>query len=131
MEVALTTNLPGAGLTLRQVKRFADGSGYATDVGIDSYPFAASFPFSFEPFSLEQFVTELRDLDRTLNGAATLKPMWEASFIRLAGNGRGAIAVSGDLLWNDQQLRFEFMTDQTCLRPLITDLARLPLIPAV
>jgi hypothetical protein len=50
MDVALTTNTPGAALVIRHIKRFADGSGYGVDLAVDSYPLAASFPFAFEPF---------------------------------------------------------------------------------
>ena len=70
-------------------------------------------------------------MDQTLSGSATLRPMWESPFIRLALDHRGHIAVSGELGDADQHLRFTFDTDQTCLRPLISDLDACLHLPAV
>ena len=131
MDVSLTTNRPDASLEFRNVRRFADGSGFATLLIISAAPFAARLPFYFEPHSLNVFVSELQALNRCLSGTATLKPMWEAPFIRLDGDGHGHIHVSGELADQDQLLRFVFTTDQTCIEPLIRDLQGWSVLPAV
>ena len=131
MDTHLSTNTPGASLSFRTLKRYSDGSGYYTVLAVESDPFAASLPFSFEPHSLDVFLRELRDLNETLLGTATLKPMWEPQILRLEGDGRGHISVSGELLFSAQQLRFAFETDQTCLARLIRDVEAWPHLAAV
>jgi hypothetical protein len=131
MDTALTTNAPGASLTFRGITRYPGETGYSVVLAIESTPFAASLPFSFEPHPLEVFLRELRRLNKTLHGSATLKPMWEPDFVRFEGNGRGHIIVAGELGYSEQHLRFGFETDQTCLTPLIRDVEGWPQLAAV
>jgi hypothetical protein len=49
------------------------------------------------------------------------------------GIGNGHVRVGGDLIEDgrhEQKLKFEFVTDQTCLRPLINALQKLAQSPA-
>ena len=131
MNVALSTNRQGAMLEFRDIKRFGDESGFLTVLALESGDLSARIRFYFEPHSLKTFLGELRQMDQTLSGSATLRPMWESPFIRLALDHRGHIAVSGELGDADQHLRFTFDTDQTCLRPLISDLDACLHLPAV
>jgi len=130
MDTHLATNMPGASLSFRALTRFSDDSGYATVLAVESEPFAGSIPFSFQPHSLKVFLGELRTLNETLRGTATLKPIWERQFVCLRSDGRGHVIVAGELEFEDQQLRFAFETDQTCLAPLIRDVEAWPRIAA-
>jgi hypothetical protein len=121
MDIALKTNAPDASLEFREVQRFGDSSGFAAFVVIRSRGFAAATTFTFETKRLKHFLSDLDKLNSTLSGIAELKPTWESGAIRLEGDGRGSIRVHGELVDDKQRLEFSFVTDQTCLSPLLQD----------
>ena len=125
MDIALSSNSPIAALELREIQRYADGSGFATLLVVRSGGFAAALPFYFEPPCLTEFVHALKGMDRSLSGSATLKPMWEPQFVTMELDHRGHVRVFGELVESkehEQRLQFSFETDQTCLRQFAADL---------
>jgi hypothetical protein len=125
MDIALSSNSPTAALELREIQRYADGSGFVTLLVVRSGGFAAALPFHFEPPCLTAFVRALEGMDRSLSGSATLKPTWEPQFVTMELDHRGHVRVFGELLESaehEQRLQFSFNTDQTCLRKFAADL---------
>jgi len=125
MDIILATNTQNPFLALTDVERYADGSGYGCNISVRSAWLTAAYPFFFESHPLTEFIAALGKMDRTLEGEAVLKPMWEEPYIRLKGDGLGRVRVSGLLIdngGNDQRAHFEFEADQTCLARLIADL---------
>lgn len=124
MDVVLQTNLDDHSLALRDVRRFAGNASYVSRCVIQSGNLRGEATFYFESFPLGQFVAAVETMDQTLSGEAVLKPMWEPDFIKLVVDKSGGIRVSGEFQENsgEQLLRFSFVTDQTCLRPLATAL---------
>lgn len=125
MDIVLATNTEDPFLALKDLERHADGSGYGCKLSVRSTWLTADLPFFFEAQALTVFIAALREMDRTLTGEALLKPMWEEPYLRLEADHRGRIHVSGLMIYydgNNQQVRFGFVTDQTCLPRLISDL---------
>jgi hypothetical protein len=124
-DVILRTNTSDPALALRDVQRFADGSGFRTLLVVRSRGFGAERSFHVEPGPLVLLIEALERMDRTLSGAALLKPHWEEDFLELQMGRLGRVMVRGELHESSaspQHLRFEFETDQTCLAPLVTDI---------
>ncbi len=111
-------------LELLNIKRFDDNSGYISLLNILSKPFSAQIDFYFEEFALKQFYDQLLAIDLTLSGEAILKPMWEPQFIKFEIDSRGHVTIKGELYSGLQKLTFEFKTDQTYLKPFISDLSK-------
>lgn len=136
MDIVLKTNSDNHALEFRDFTRFADGSGYTTRLAVRSGWVSALYDFCFESEPLLQFLVDLERIDLTMTGLAQLKPMWEAQYVEFQGIGLGHIQIRGELIehgQHQQRLKFEFATDQTCLRPFITSFqafAHLPAIPA-
>lgn len=87
--------------------------------------FSAKKSFYFEEGMLDQFLSHLIDMNRTLSGKAILKPYYEPDYISLGMQTGGHILVSGELFeysLSSQHLEFGFETDQTCLNQFIADL---------
>ncbi|ATC23366.1 WapI family immunity protein [Caulobacter vibrioides] len=125
MDVILATHTDNPFLAMTNIERYADASGYGCNLTVRSAWLSAVYPFHFEPYPLAEFIAALRELDRTLKGQATLKPMWEDHYLRFEGDGIGRVRVSGllfDCGGNDQQVRFSFEVDQTCLARFVADL---------
>jgi hypothetical protein len=124
MDVVLRTNTSDPALALRDVQRFADGSGFKTLLVVRSRGFVAEDSFYFEPEPLAAFLEALERMDRTLSGSALLKPVFEEQFLELEMGRLGRVTVRGELheySASPQHLRFEFETDQTCLATLVAD----------
>jgi hypothetical protein len=122
MDIELRTNQPEETLRLGNIARFADGSGYGTVLHVRSRGFEVSAPFYFEPQTLGRFLDDLVAMDRSLTGSAKLKPLFEDPFIELTLTPKGSVVVRGEVFEHSehsQQLKFEFETDQTVLKPLI------------
>lgn len=108
-------------LVLGSCNKFDDGSGYVANLWLRSGGFQFETEFFFEVWSLQQFISGLTDMDRTLNGKAVLKPMWETDYVELAMTSLGHVSVTGEFVQPgdfDQMIKFGFETDQTCLAPL-------------
>ena len=125
MDVILQTNTENPRLALLEVKRFRDDSGYSSTLSVLSGGYSATYRFSFEEYSLSEFIASLSKIQELLTGVARLKPMWEPQYIELEASTLGHILVRGELPEHSarrQKLVFEFVTDQTCLMPLISAL---------
>jgi hypothetical protein len=125
MDVVLETHSSNPALALRDVRWFGDSSGYVSQYVVQSGSFAAARPFYFEAQPLATFLEALEEMDRTLQGAAELRPLFEPEFLRLSLDHTGHIEVTGELVENGpsyQSLNYSFQTDQTCLKPFIAAL---------
>jgi hypothetical protein len=82
--------------------------------------FSATTPMCIAPTVLETFGSELRSLNETLLGNASLQSSNQQSEISctLVGVGRGHIECVGTFTCNGNRLDFRFRTDQTQLGPL-------------
>ena len=121
MDIELRTNTEDSKLEFLKIEKYDDQSGYGSTINVASNGFSAKVFFTFEEWSMEEFIKQLEVCDRTLSGEATLKPQWDNWFIKFSVNGKGQVTVNGMLYTLDQELKYEFTTDQTCLAPLITD----------
>lgn len=120
--IILQTNSTNPSLEFRDIEVYADGSGVGMYVVVQSGGYRAERPFYAERCPLMQFLTQLDTLDQQLDGTATLKPLYEDDWIAFEVTRQGHVTVRGELFEHGsepQVLRFEFTTDQTCLRPLI------------
>jgi hypothetical protein len=84
--------------------------------------FCARTPMCIEPSTLARFAAEVRELDRTLTGSATLQSSNQQSAVRLAlaVDHVGHVHVTGRYEINGNFLDFSFSSDQTQLAPLVT-----------
>jgi len=122
MDIILATNSVDPALALRGIEVFSDGSGISCTLALRSGWMSAAYRLAVEIHPLERFVAALRELDRTLEGEAILKPQWEPQHLRFSGDGLGRVSVAGELIEHGphrQFVSFEFATDQTCLGPLV------------
>ena len=117
-------------LTL-EVKVFESDVRYSSNtlmtVTVDSFGFCGSSIFDIDVKQFGRFVRELGQIYQTLSGAAEIREPWGEQFLAFEGNGRGHISVEGlvcpaGLHGFTQQLRFENMVDQTCLREFAAEL---------
>lgn len=122
MDIILATNSADPALELKGIEVFSDGSGFGCTLELRSGWVSAAYRLIIETHRAEQFLAALRELNRTLEGEAVLKPEWEPQYLRLSGDRFGRVAVAGELIEHGpyrQIVHFEFATDQTCLGPLI------------
>ena len=77
-------------------------------------------PMRVNPSALARFAAEVREVDRTLTGLATLESMNQQSALRLqlAVDHVGHVDVTGRYEINGNSLDFGFRSDQTQLAPL-------------
>jgi hypothetical protein len=82
--------------------------------------FQASTPLCIPPAVLSRFAADVRQLDETLNGSATLEHRSRASAVRftLTVDHVGHVHVTGRYEINGNTLDFAFRSDQTQLAPL-------------
>jgi len=128
MNIHLLTNSESSSLSFHDCKKFGDASGYEVRLVVKSGGFGLDLDFYFEEWSLQQFILGVAKMEETLKGRADLKPMWEPGHMELELDDLGHVTVSGEFVEyspGHQQMRFEFMTDQTCLTPLLRDLKSL------
>ncbi|MED5612388.1 WapI family immunity protein [Janthinobacterium sp. P210005] len=88
--------------------------------------FSASISADFEPTDFQIFEAELRALYENLSGKAQLLPREEQLTLKLRGNGRGGIEVSGTAWFvacYGSKLDFEFEIDQTYLPAVLEQLS--------
>lgn len=121
MNIQLRTNTEDPKLEFLNIERYEDQSGYGSTISVVSNGFTAKVFFTFEEWPMEEFIKQLEACDNTLSGEATLKPQWDNWFITFTVNRSGQVTVNGILYTLDQELKYEFTTDQTCLAPLIKD----------
>lgn len=122
MDIRLATNNINPILVFHNVEKYQDQSGFGTTVRVRSDGFSAEVFCTFENWSLAEFITQLQSMNETLTGQAMLKPQWDNWFIVFTMRSNGHVIVSGLLYSGNQELKFEFTSDKTCLGKLIDDL---------
>jgi hypothetical protein len=82
--------------------------------------FVAATPMCVAPTVLSRFASDVRELDRTLAGSATLESSSQQSTVslRLAVDHLGHVHATGRYEINGNGLAFTFGSDQTRLAPL-------------
>lgn len=127
MDIVLRTNTSAPKLELTNIRRFSDGSGYVSNILVVSDGFSAARPFFFEEFSLAGFLKAVEEMDTHLTGKARIGPIYEEDYIELEMGMAGHVTVRGELVEyapEENRLKFVFVTDQTCLKPLLDDLRK-------
>jgi hypothetical protein len=125
MDIVLQTNTEDPTLVLENVQRYADASGFGCELLVRSHGFSARASFGFERDVFDIFRSAVEEMDRSLKGSARLQPRYEPGFVELTMGSAGSVFVRGEVVRAaefSQLLRFEFRTDQTCLRPFVRDL---------
>ena len=121
--IVLTTNSDERTVELREVMRFADGSGFRSEMFVRCHGFSAHRTFYFSDRSFLAALKSLRRMDEHLQGEARLDEDYERDqFLQFTMLSRGHVLVSGQLVLlgeHTNRLSFAFETDQTCLAPLI------------
>jgi hypothetical protein len=123
VDIILQTHDSKCSLELRRIE-CCEGDYFCT-LMVRSGDFSAEHRFDFGGESLARFCTDLATMDEKLIGSARLRHPDEPDELVFEAHGWGSIQVSGHLVGNRlprQELRFAFVTDQTCLAPLIRDL---------
>jgi hypothetical protein len=84
--------------------------------------FRAATPMCVAPSILARFAADVRELDKTLTGSATLESSNQQSAVRLvlAVDHIGHVHVTGRYEINGNALDFTFRSDQTQLAPLVS-----------
>lgn len=127
--IVLATNSSDPALELRSVERFADGSGFSSEMFVCCHGFSATRRFYFSERSFRAALKALRRMDDQLQGEARLDEDYEHDqFLQFAVDSRGHVTVSGQLVLLDgrtNRISFMFDTDQTCLAPLVSSLSSL------
>lgn len=93
-------------------------------VRVSAGGFRAEFEASFEPRDFQEFSRQLRALHQTLAGNASFEPREAQLALKVSGNGRGAIEVTGAAcdLSRTNRLTFVLTMDQTYLAPVLRQL---------
>ena len=128
MDILLQTNDENKRLEFRNPEKFSDSSGYRVNLFVNSRGLSVEWPFYFEEYPFDEFIKSLVKMEKTLKGSSQLKPLFEDYFIEFELNKTGQLFVRGELIeYTDtlQSIKFEFKTDQTCLKHFITDLKKL------
>ena len=124
--IVLATNSDERTVELREVIRFADGSGFQSEMFVRCHGFSAHQTFYFSERSFLATLKALRRMDEQLQGEARLDEIYEHDqFLQFTMLSHGHVLVSGQLVLvseHTNRLSFAFETDQTCLAPLIRSL---------
>lgn len=90
--------------------------------------FSVSNKFYFDLFYLKKFISQLIEMDKTLKGEAILREEYGDEYISLKCSKEGHLIVSGYMIeraqYPPQEFKFNFETDQTVLKPFISDLKK-------
>jgi hypothetical protein len=122
MNIELQTNTEDPTLEFLNIEKYDDRSGFGATINVASNGFSAKVFCTFGEWPMDEFISQLESCNNSLSGQATLKPEWDNWFITFTVKNNGQVEVNGMLYSADQELKYEFITDQTCLSPLIKDL---------
>jgi len=114
----------GRVLELQGLHLLKNGTDYQCLLVVRSDGFQLERLFWFEPFCLQSFLNALIQIDSRLTGVARLQPLHEDDYIQFQATQHGHVVVSGEVRSDPQYLRFEFETDQSCVRPFVTALRK-------
>jgi hypothetical protein len=92
-----------------------------------SNSFSGVAHFCIPSCAIRTFITSLRAMSSTLAGSATLEDTDSDAFVSIGLDRLGRATVCGRVggTHESHSMTFEFLTDQTCIDPLIADLERL------
>jgi hypothetical protein len=125
MTISLQTHRESQVLSLSEFK--ADSYVYAFTLFVKSGAFSGMVAMShYDTVWLDAFLEQLRLLERRDVTEAVLEDE-EGNTISFKLDRLGHVEVSGELreyTQRTQRLDFAFETDQTCLKPFITELAK-------
>jgi hypothetical protein len=103
-----------------------DGNWLKARVTVSAGAWAGSFEANLRAEEFEVFREQCESLQKTLKGTAAFNPLEPWFRLRLTGDGKGHIELTGDAIdrvGTGNQLRFAFRDlDQTFLPPLIDQL---------
>lgn len=125
MNIQLKSNCEEKILKIFNIECLEDNSAYKMNLEVYSRGFSASKELFIEPFQFNKFIEEIKKMNDNLNGTAKMKPMYEDDYIEFICDKSGHLNVKGQIFeFSDtpQYLKFEFVTDQTCLPDFINDL---------
>jgi hypothetical protein len=108
-------------IRLEQIEVFDDGSGAHGLLTVNSGHFSvSSYPFYFD--EILPFCQDIPRMHKTLKGKAALRLEYEHDFIEFEMDKFGHVIVRGliNSESDEQQLKFHFVTDQTCLLSMVT-----------
>lgn len=108
-------------IRLEQIEVFDDASGAKGLLTVNSGHFScSSYPFYFD--EIVPFCRGIPRMYKDLKGKAHLRPRYERDFIEFEMDKLGHVVVRGliDSASDQQQLKFHFVTDQTCLLSTVT-----------
>lgn len=121
MNIKLQTNTEDPKLEFLNIEKYDDQSGFGATISVVSNGFSSKVFATFEQWPMSEFISQLQVCNNYLSGSATLKPQWDNWFITFTVKPNGHVVVNGLLCADEQELKFEFTTDQTCLNSLIKD----------
>jgi len=122
MKIELRTNTEDPVLEFINIKKYDDQSGFGATINVSSNGFSAKVFCTFGEWPMDEFIRQLEGCNKSLSGQAKLKPEWDNWFITFVVKNTGQVEISGVLYSAGQELKYEFITDQTCISPLIKDL---------
>ena len=115
---------PSHFIRIESIEQYDDGSGFCSDLSIQSGGFAClGRRFFFN--DLMRFAKDMANLSKRLRGTATLGPDYEPDFVRFEATKLGHVIVSGDIEEHGEHqhlMKFSFETDQTYLHPFLESL---------
>jgi hypothetical protein len=130
MDIRLETGTDNPSLGFLNVKVL--GGDFQAELHVKAGPFIAKSTFYCDKSALNQFVIGLREMETTLKGSATLKPILEPGIITMELDNLGHLDVRGEIEefgngknLQPQKLIFGFRTDQTCLGDFERSLSQL------
>lgn len=117
-------------VTVRNYERAVTGEYYDDNwlsvvVEVSAGAFSGKFDAAFLTQDFVGFRDQLSVLYDSLKGEANFTTLEDQLSIRVAGNGRGGLTVTGEALdqpGNGNKLVFEFALDQTSLVPVLREL---------
>jgi hypothetical protein len=127
VNVELQTNNSSFTLALRHVTYEAEG-GYNCVLEVRSGAFTGAQQFWFTTVALQDFCAALDQMDVALTGEASLHEEYEEPGFTLRMGSTGQVSVTGELVIygeHTNRLQFGFVTDQTCLHPLRSQVRQL------
>jgi len=123
----LKTNSEDKILNMNKIELLDDNSAYKMYLDIYSRGFSVTKEFYIELIQMDKFIKEIEQMNKTLKGLALMKPLYEEEYIEFNCDKCGHINVKGEIFEHSeisQHLKFEFVTDQTCLPDFINDLKK-------
>lgn len=125
MHISLQTHQENQSLSFSEFKR--DSYVCAFTLNVKSGNFTGMVAMShYDTIWLDDFVSQLQQMEARAIGGATLEDE-QGNSVTFTLDHLGHLEVSGHLREctnTTQKLDFAFMTDQTCLRPFISELTK-------